>query len=137
MQKFFLVEVVFVTVVPRSSCCGSSSAGEFFVFLCNAASIALDLQKLIGALSYPSPVKSTACSSWSPQLADSLTEASRLRGFEQSETPFPIVSSIQSNAPSHVSSSVAGVSASEAPQPLFSSASAPSTSTSDGVSSVA
>ena len=72
VQKFFLVEVVFV---PRSSCCGSSSAGEFFVFLCNAASIALDLQKLIGALSYPSPVKSTACSSWSPQLADSLTEA--------------------------------------------------------------
>ena len=41
--------MVFVTVVPRSSCCGSSSAGEFFVFLCNAASIALDLQKLIGA----------------------------------------------------------------------------------------
>ena len=133
MQKFFLVEVVFVTVVPRSSCCGSSSAGEFFVFLCNAASIALDLQKLIGALSYPSPVTSTASSSWSPQLADSLTRLC----FEQSETPFPIVSSIQRNAPSHVSSSVPGVSASEAPQPLFSSASAPSTSTSDGVSSVA
>ena len=75
VQKFFPVEVVFVTVVPRSSCCGSSSAGEFFVFLCNAASIALDQQKLIGALSYPSHVTSTASSSWSPQLADSLTEA--------------------------------------------------------------
>ena len=50
-------------------------AGEFFVFLCNAASITLDQQQLIGALSYPSPVTSTASSSWSPQLADSLTEA--------------------------------------------------------------
>ena len=75
VQKFFPVEVVFVTVVPRSSCFCSSFAGEFFVFLCNVASIALDQQKLIGTLSYPSPVTSTASSSWSPQLADSLTEA--------------------------------------------------------------
>ena len=120
--------MVFVTVVPRSSCCGSSSAGECFVFLCNAASIALDLQKLIGALSYPSPVKSTACSSWSPQLADSLTEAV-VRAIGNSIPA--IISSIQRNASSQASSSVPGVSASGAPQPLFSSASASSASTSD------
>ena len=27
--------MVFVTVVPHSFCCGSSSAGEFLVVLCN------------------------------------------------------------------------------------------------------
>ena len=48
LSKFFLVEVVFVTVVPHCSCCGSSSAGEFLVVLCNAASTSLDQQQLIG-----------------------------------------------------------------------------------------
>ena len=33
LSKFFLVEVVFVTVVPHCSCCGLSSAGEFLVVL--------------------------------------------------------------------------------------------------------
>ena len=33
LSKFFLVEVVFATVVPRCSCCGLSSAGEFLVVL--------------------------------------------------------------------------------------------------------
>ena len=47
---FFLVEVVFVTVVPRSSCSGSSSAREFLVVLCNAASISLDQQQLISVI---------------------------------------------------------------------------------------
>ena len=52
MQKFFPVEVVFITIVPCSSCCGSSSAGEFLLSHCNAASIVLDQQQLIGRPSY-------------------------------------------------------------------------------------
>ena len=81
-----------------------------------------------------SPVSSTASSSWSPQLADSLTEAV-VRAIGNSIPA--IISSIQRNASSQASSSVPGVSASGAPQPLFSSASASSASTGDGVSSVA
>ena len=81
-----------------------------------------------------SPVTSKASSSWSPQLADSLTEAV-VRAIGNSIPA--IISSIQRNASSQASSSVPGVSASGAPQPLFSSASASSASTSDGVSSVA
>ena len=81
-----------------------------------------------------SPVSSTASSSWSPQLADSLTEAV-VRAIGNSIPA--IISSIQRNASSQASSSVPGVSASGAPQPLFSSASTSSGSTSDGVSSVA
>ena len=79
-------------------------------------------------------VSSTASSSWSPQLADSLTEAV-VRAIENSI--LAIISSIQRNTSSQDSSSVPGVSASGAPQPLFSSASASSASTSDGVSLVA
>ena len=143
MKKFFLVEVVFVTVVPRSSCCVSSSAGEFLIVLGNAASISLDNSLSAGfptkdslpstAMS-ESPVTSRASSSWSPQLADLLTEAV-VRAIGNS---FPaVISSIQGNASSHVSSSVPGVSASGAPQVFFSLASASSASTSDGVSLVA
>lgn len=80
-----------------------------------------------------SPVMSTASSPWSLQLADSLTEA--LVWTIRNSIP-TIISSIQSNT-SDVSSSVQGISASGVPQPLYSSASAPSESTSDGVSSVA
>ena len=78
-----------------------------------------------------SPVSSTASSSWSPQLADSLTEAV-VRAIGNSIPA--IISSIQR---SRSDSSVPGVSASGAPQPLLSSASASNASTSDGVSSVA
>ena len=81
-----------------------------------------------------SPVTSKASSSWSPQLADSLTEAV-VRAIGNSIPA--IISSIQRNASSQASSSVPGVSASGAPQPLFSSASTSSASTGDGVSSVA
>ena len=144
MSKFFLVEVVFITVVPRSSCCGSSSAREFSVVLCNAArpsrstnnSLSAGLpteDSLPSTAASESPVSSTASSSWSPQLADSLTEAVvRANGNSISA----IISSIQSNASSHASSSVPGVSVSGAPQPFFFSASASIPSTSDGVSSV-
>ena len=95
-----------------------------FVFLRNAASIALDQQQLT----------STASSSWSPQLAGSLTDAV-VRAIGNSIPA--IISSIQSNASSHVSSSVPGVCASGAPQRSFSSASNPSASVSDDLSSVA
>ena len=47
--KAFQDDVVFVTVVPCSSCCSSSSAGEFLICI----SIALDQQQLICGLSYP------------------------------------------------------------------------------------
>ena len=81
-----------------------------------------------------SPVSSTTSSSWSPQLADSLTEAV----VQANGNSIPaIISSIQRNTSSQAFSSVPGVSASGAPQPLFSSASTSSGSTSDGVSSVA
>ena len=73
-------------------------------------------------------VSSTASSSWSPQLADSLTEAV-VQAIGNSI--LAIISSIQRNTSSQDSSSVPGVSASGAPQPLFSSASASSASTSD------
>ena len=79
-------------------------------------------------------VSSTASSSWSPQLADSLTEAV-VQAIGNSI--LAIISSIQRNTSSQDSSSVPGVSASGAPQPLFSSASTSSASTSDSVSSVA
>ena len=79
-----------------------------------------------------SPVSSTASSSWAPQLADSLTEAV-VRAIGNSIPA--IISSIQRNASSQASL-VPGVSASGPPQPLFSSPSASSASTSDGVSSV-
>ena len=58
--------------------------------------------------------------------------------FSVSRNSIPaIISSIQGNASSHASSSVLGISASRAPHPVISSASALSESTSDGVSSVA
>ncbi|CAH3166588.1 unnamed protein product [Porites evermanni] len=78
-------------------------------------------------------VSGTSSSSWSPQLADSLTEAV-VRAIGNSIPT--IISSIQRNTSSQASS-VPGVSASGAPQPLLSSASTSSASTSDGVSSVA
>ena len=52
LSKFFLGEVVFANVLPRCSCCGSSSAGEFLVVLCNAVSISLDQHQLVGGPSY-------------------------------------------------------------------------------------
>ena len=137
--------MVFVTVVPRRYCCGSSSAGEFlFSFVMprpfrstnNSLSVGFPTQdSLPSSATSESPVTSTASSSWSPQLAGSLTDAVvRVIGNSISA----IISSIQSNASSHVSSSVPGVSASGAPQqPLFPSASNPSASTNDDVSSVA
>ena len=81
-----------------------------------------------------SPLTSTASSPWSPHLADSLNEAV-IRAIGNSIPA--IISSIQSNPFSHIPSLVPGVSASGAPQPLFSSASALSASKSDGTSSVA
>ena len=73
-----------------------------------------------------SPVSSTASSSWSPQLADSLTEA--VVWAIGNSIP-AIISLIQRNASSQASSLVPGVSTSGAPQPLFSSASTSSAST--------
>ena len=82
VQKFFPVEVVFITIVPCSSCCGSSSAGEFLLSHCNAASINNSLlaglptkDSLLSTATSESPVTSTVSSSWSPQLADSLPKA--------------------------------------------------------------
>ena len=48
---------------------------ESFLFSFVMPRLSRSTCKSLSALSYPSPVKSTACSSWSPQLADSLTEA--------------------------------------------------------------
>ena len=136
--------MVFVTVVPRSSLRGSSSAGEFlFSFVMprpsrstnNSLSVGFPTQdSLPSSATSESPVTSTASSSWSPQLAGSLTDAV-VRAIGNSIPA--IISSIQSNASSHVSSSVPGVCASGAPQPSFSSVSNPSASVSDDVSSVA
>ena len=82
-----------------------------------------------------SPVTSTASSSWSPQLGDSFTETV-VRATKNSIPA--ITSSIQSNNASlRISSQVSGNSASAAPRPFFSSASAVCASTSGSVSSVA
>ena len=69
-----------------------------------------------------SPVTSTASSSWSPQLGDSFTEIV----VRATKNSIPAISSsIQSNNASlRISSQVPGDSASTAPQPFFSSASA-------------
>ena len=135
--------MVFVTVVPRSSRCGSSSAGEFlFSFVMprplpstnNSLSVGFPTQdSLPSSATSESPVTNTASSSWSPQLAGSHTDAV-VRAIGNSIPA--IISSIQCNASSHVSSSVPGVCASGALQPSFSSASNPSASVSDDVSSV-
>ena len=81
-----------------------------------------------------SPVTSTVSSSWSPQLGDSFTETV----VRATKNSIPAITSSRSNNASlHISSQVPGDSASAAPRPFFSSASAVCASTSESVSSVA
>ena len=85
VQKFFPVEVVFITIVPCSSCCVCPLLESFCFPIvmphpsCSTNNSLLagfpTKDSLLSTATSESPVTSTVSSSWSPQLADSLPKA--------------------------------------------------------------